>query len=95
MVDALGLFANTLWITGCAMALAVVSYASWQAAVRGEKLRVQLDRPTMQRLICLAGVLFCAGLTATADTLVEIILWAGLGILFLVFTLRKPGDPAG
>ena len=38
MIDWFNLAANSLWILGCAIALAVLSYASWQASLRREKI---------------------------------------------------------
>ena len=40
MIDWLNLIANTFWILGCALALATVSYAGWQASVEDKKIRI-------------------------------------------------------
>jgi len=95
MIDWFSLAANALWIFGLAIALAVVSHASWQAANHHEKLRSRLGQPGYQFLFDLAAVLFCLGMAATSRRLWEIILWCGLAVLFIVQTVvekyvRKP-----
>jgi hypothetical protein len=84
MIDWGNLAANALWIIGCALALGTVSYASFLASLSGEKLRTRLGNPGMQAAIDLAGVLFCAGLAATSRPIWQMILWAVLGVLFLI-----------
>ena len=96
MIDWFNLAANALWILGCALALGTFSYASFQASLRGEKLRTYLGRPAMQATIDLAGALFCAGLAATSKPAWQMALWAVLGVLFLVqmvFSLRHKTAP--
>lgn len=84
MIDWFNLAANALWILGCALALGTLSFASWQASIRNEKLRQRLSHYSIQAAFDAAGILFCAGLAATSDTTLEIVLWSVLGILFLV-----------
>jgi hypothetical protein len=74
--------ANALWISGCALALATFSYASLPAVQRGERLRDCLGRPGFRAAFSLAAGLICAGLAATSQMLVFIILWGILGALF-------------
>jgi len=83
MIDWFNLAANALWIFGLAVALAVVSHASWQAALHHEKLRSRLAQPVYQIFIDLAAVLFCLGMAATSRRVWEIILWSGLAVLFV------------
>ena len=78
------LIANSAWILGCALALAVLSYASWQASIQHQKLRMTLNQPAFLRWVFLAGILFCAGLAGVSDVWWEIALWVGLAVLFLV-----------
>ena len=84
MIDWGNLAANALWIVGCALALGTISYASFLASLNGEKLGARLGKPGMQAAIDLAGVLFCAGLAATSRPIWQMVLWAVLGVLFLV-----------
>ena len=84
MIDWLDLAANTIWIFGCAVALSMVSYASWEAHARGERMRMVLRRPRMQVGLNLAGVLFCLGVAATTRSIWEIVLWLFLAVLFAV-----------
>lgn len=89
MIDWGGLAANALWILGCALALATFSYASWQASLHGSKLSALLKRPPMQAGFNLAGSLFSAGQALTSTPLWAIILWAALGVIFLVQLLSN------
>ncbi len=84
MIEWGGLAANSLWILGCALALATISYASWQASLAGIKLSAQLKRPQLQAGFSLAGLLFCAGLSLTSDVGWRLGLWAILGVFFLI-----------
>ena len=83
MIDWYNLAANALWIIGLAIALAVLSHASWQASQRHEKLRQQLAQPGYQIFLDLAAVLFCLGMAGTSRRIWEIILWAVLAVLFI------------
>ncbi len=65
MIDWLDLTANAIWIVGCALALAVLSYSSYQAHLRRERMRAVLGRPSYQAALNLAGALFAAGMAAT------------------------------
>lgn len=82
MIDWPNLFRNSLWILGLALALAALSYASWEASLHKEKFRARLNRAPIQVALNLAGVLFCAGLAAIAASTLEIVLWALLAVAF-------------
>lgn len=82
MINWVNLAANALWIIGCALGLAAISYANWEAAMSGERLRARLRQPRIQAAIHLAGALFCLGLTATSDSTVETVFWFILAVLF-------------
>ena len=84
MVDWFNLAANSLWILGCALALATLSYARWEASTKGEKLRSQLNSHHFQVPLNLAGALFCLGLAGTSDAVWEIVVWLILAVLFCV-----------
>jgi len=84
VIDWYDLAANAIWITGCALALAAVSYAHWEASMRGERLRVSLRRPWMQIATHLAGALFCLGLAVTSRSVIELIIWLILVVLFCI-----------
>lgn len=83
MIDWVNVGANALWILGCAVALAVLSYASWEASVYREKFRIRLGRPGLQAALNLGGFLFACGLAATSDRPLELGLWLLLAVLFL------------
>ena len=84
MIDWLNLIANSLWILGCALALATLSYASWQASVKNEKMGMVLSSPGHKISLYAAGALFSIGLAATSDRIWEILLWTILAILFII-----------
>jgi hypothetical protein len=66
MINWFNLAANALWIVGCALALAVLSYTGWDAALRRQPFRSNLDTLKKQVMLSLAGLLFCLGLAATS-----------------------------
>jgi len=84
MINWLNLIANTFWILGCALALATLSYASWQASVENEKMGIVLSSPGYKISLYAAGTLFSVGLAATSDRIWDIILWTILAILFII-----------
>jgi hypothetical protein len=84
MINWLKLIANSFWILGCALALATLSYASWQASVENEKMRMILSSPRYKISLYAAGTLFSIGLAATSDRIWEIILWIILTFLFII-----------
>ncbi len=83
-MDWLDILGNALWIAALALALAGISFASWQASTNGNKLRAQLGQSSYMRLFNLAGVLFCAGLALTASAVFQMILWSVLGVAFAI-----------
>jgi hypothetical protein len=88
MIDWVEVLANAIWIVGCALALAVVSYANWTAGIRDEKMRVALGRPRVKTALGLAGTLFCLGLAATSHTILEVVIWLALTGLFAIQTIK-------
>ena len=84
MIDWLNLIANSFWILGCALALATLSYASWQTSVANEKMGMVLSSPGYKISLYAAGALFSIGLAATSDRIWEILLWTILVILFII-----------
>jgi hypothetical protein len=86
-IDWREVFSNAVWIFGCALALAVLSYADWRAAQHHEKLRAQFVRPNI-RLAFDASLLFiCLGLAATSDSTLTVIIWLILAILSIIQTV--------
>ena len=49
MIDWPRVLSSAVWIGGAALALATLSYASWLASLRGERLRAVLQRSAYQR----------------------------------------------
>jgi len=93
MIDWLSVGSNALWILGCAVALATLSYASWEASVYDEKFTTRLVRTPILASLNLAGLLFSLGLAATSDGTIEKILWLILAVAFcglLIYTAIYP-----
>ena len=82
MIDWISVGSNALWIIGCAIGLATLSYASWEASVYKEKFAARLKRTPVLASLNLAGLLFSLGLAATADSAIEKILWLVLSVAF-------------
>jgi hypothetical protein len=82
MIDWINVASNAVWILGCAIALAALSYASWEASLYHEKLATRLKRPSILAALYLGGLLVSLGMAATAGSLLEIILWLLLALLF-------------
>ena len=87
MLDWFNLVGNALWIIGLALALATVSYASWEAWLYRENLAARLTVPK-QSILYLAGVLFCSGLGATSSTTWEVVLWVLMGVILVIQLVR-------
>jgi len=95
VIDWANLAANALWILGCAIALATLSYAYWEASEYKEKMGARLRRPSYQSALSLAGLLFCLGLAGTSGSTLQRIVWlllaagfAGL-LVYSVISYRK------
>ncbi len=82
MIDWIRLATNVLWIVGCGLGLATLSYANWEAKMRGGDLRRVLGRRAMQGLLNVAAVLFCLGWMASISEPWERMLWATLTVAF-------------
>lgn len=80
VIDWLNLIANSFWILGCTLALAVLSYAVWQAAISPIRMRSLLAQPAYRICLDLAGMLFCVGLAATSRQVWEAGWWAVLAL---------------
>lgn len=83
MIDVWGVIANSLWILGLAVLLAVLSWAHWVASAEGNRLRDELKRPQIQQVLDLGLFLFCAGLAATGRSWWERILWGLLAAVWV------------
>lgn len=84
MIDWLNLAANSLWIIGCAVGLAAISYASWEASLNQVKLRQKLRGAGYQAAFNAAGLLFCVGLAGLSSRWWEVLLWTALSTWFAI-----------
>ena len=95
LIDWPALALNSLWISGVALALAVVSIGQWQARMEGVRLRGVLSRPAAQCALAVAAILFCLGMLGTSGTVLERILWGLLAAAFAVQTYIAHRPTAG
>ncbi len=72
---------SAMWISGAALALATLSYASWPASLHGERLRAVKQQSRYQRVLLIAGCLVCVGLGLTAVSWLETALWSILAMI--------------
>ena len=83
MIDWFNFAANSLWILGCAIAPGVLELCQL-AGVFAPRQPARPVRPAGHaEVIYLAGVLFCSGVAAISDPVLEIGLWVVLGGVFL------------
>jgi len=91
MIDWPLVLSNAVWLVGAALALATLSYASWLANVRGQRLRTILQQFRYQQSLLAASSLIGIGLGLTADTWLETVLWlllAGLSLILFWHNVR-------
>jgi len=84
MINWYNLLLNACWILGCALALAIVSYSSWEASKRGETFWKCLHQSKNQITLNIGGLLFALGLAGTTVISWQRVLWIILGCGFLV-----------
>jgi hypothetical protein len=90
---------SAVWLSGAALGLAVLSYASWSASTSSERLRVVLQRPRYQCALLAAACLICTGLGLTATTWLETLLWimlafsSAVALISLWRTARRKRQP--
>jgi hypothetical protein len=93
MIDWINLGTNALWILGCILILATVSYTSWQSAIKHERFLQQLKQPPNMFTLHLGGVLFCLGLASTSDTWLRAVIWIALALAFAALGIRSLRSP--
>jgi hypothetical protein len=84
VIDWRSLLANSAWVLGCALLLAILSYTSWLAWLNGEKFSLQLKKPVVRSSFAWSFALVCIGLAGTSHTWWEIALWLLLAFFMLV-----------
>jgi hypothetical protein len=84
MINWFNLGANALWVIGCAVVLATLSYASWEASLSRQKLAERLKQHSALLALNLGGLLICLGAALTRDLWWWIVLWGLLGLAFLI-----------
>lgn len=84
MIDWYNLVVNAFWILGCAIALAAVAYASWEASALQDKFRIRLGQPHIQIFLNIGGLLFSLGLAGTSGVIWQQVLWILLALGFAI-----------
>lgn len=80
MIDVWSVVANGIWVLGLSILLAALSWAVWAATAAEVKFRIVMMRTPIRLTVDASLLLFCAGLTATARTWWERVLWSALAI---------------
>jgi hypothetical protein len=89
MIDWYSVGFSALWIFGLSLDLAALSFAYYLAKQHERGFRQALESRACRIMIALGLVLFCLGWTGSVTVLWERIVWAVLGLIFLVNTLRN------
>lgn len=84
MIDWYNLLMNASWILGCAVALATLSFTSWEASASGKTFKDCLRQSKIQIALNIGGLLFTVGLAGTSQSIWQRVLWIILGLGFLV-----------
>jgi hypothetical protein len=84
MIDWITLGSDVLWILGLTIALATLSYVSWESSKNSEKFTTQLKRAPVQLCLNLAGTFFSLCLAVTSTVLLQVVFWLLLSALFLM-----------
>ncbi len=88
MINWLSILINSFWILGLAILLAAFSYHYWQASLKNQQLRVQLNQASFLRSFWFGLTLISIGLAGTSATTWETIIWVGFTLLNLVNLVR-------
>ena len=62
MIDWHNLISNAVWIFGCALILATLSYSSWEASTQNSSFKDLIRQQKFQALLNVGGILFTIGL---------------------------------
>ncbi len=84
VIDWLNLLFSSLWIIGCAIELAAVSYHHWAASENNVSLKEQFNQRSFQLASWVSILLICAGIAGTTEEAWEKILWIILGVSALI-----------
>jgi hypothetical protein len=87
MIDWINLAFNALWILGCAVALAALSYASWEATLLGVSLRSRLQQASYAKALNVSGFLVGLGAGGAVQGGWLKALWFVLAGMFLLQTV--------
>ena len=85
MIDWVNLFGNALWVIGLAVALAGLSYASWQASISGQKFTRVLNQSGYSLVFAVSGFLFSTGLAVTSFGDWRFLVWTVIALAFLAY----------
>lgn len=84
MIDWYHLLTNAIWILGCAVVLATISYTSWEASVHHSSFKEFVRQYKIQLSLSVGGAFFAIGLAGTTQILWQQILWAIISLGFLI-----------
>jgi hypothetical protein len=84
MINWFHLGASALWIIGCAIVLATLSHASWEASLSRQKLAERLKQRSPLLSLNIGGLLICLGAALNRGEWWWMVLWGLLGLAFLI-----------
>jgi multisubunit Na+/H+ antiporter MnhB subunit len=79
---------SALWITGLAVILSTIGFADYHASVEKDRFRGVIQRPGYRAAIDAGLILFSLGLSGSARSPLETVLWLLFAVIFSYFTVR-------
>ena len=91
MINWLDVFLNSIWISGAALALAVIGLAYYRSHRENESLNEILRSQEFAIYLFIAGGLFFLGMALTSSRWWEIVIWisAVLACVYSIYQVRK------
>ena len=84
MIDWYNLITNAVWMFGCSVVLATLSYASWEASTQTSSFKELIRQHKIQISLNIGGFLFAIGLAGTTQIMWQKIIWMILSLGFLI-----------
>jgi len=84
MIDWYNLITNAVWIFGCSIVLATLSYSSWEASTKKSSFKELIQQHKIQIPLNVGGLLFTIGLAGTTQITWQKILWLIFSLIFLI-----------
>ena len=86
-IDWVNIFGNALWILGLAVALAGLSYASWEGSIKDQKFTRVLSQDSYSLVFAASGLLVASGLAVTSFGNWRFFVWTVTAFGFLAYII--------